>query len=223
MNENGHETKRGWASIVISFFALLISALSAYYAYDQSQTAKRLSFQHINPKIKIDLEYPTKVKNSKLEVNYNNPEYIITNTGPISITSLTLDYRCFLYNKPLDKITSVIYMSGPHYEHILFKKKLEPSDSVKEQLPGFQEHVPNTYIGAFVFNAKYYRSSDLEEYDRREIFFIQDNQIHRHADFISSPYYGAIMKAISPEGVAQLKGEEEKYKAMAGQWWKIEK
>ncbi len=210
MKRKGEETPQGRLSIVISLAAILISMISAYYTYQQSATYKESSFPHITPRLRVDLAYP------RAEVC--NPEFLIMNNGPISVASIAIDYRYYLYDKKLKKVTSVANMSDFHYEQISFTKNLDPAESVRMELPGFQDRVPETLIGVFVFQMRYYRTFDLQEYNQTEMFFVDSDRIRRHESFMSSAYYGDLMRAFGSTGHALKRGDKEKSRTVIDRW-----
>lgn len=214
IKRKGAENPRGKLSIVISLTAILISAISACYTYQQNAPHKRFFFQHITPKLSVDLTYSTAGV-------YRNPAFTIINNGPISVASIAIDYRCYLYDKKLKKVTSVIDMSDFRHEQTSFKNNLVPSESVTIELPGFHELFPDL-IDVFVVQIRYSRASDLEEYNKTEIFFVERDRISRHESFMSSPYYGEIIRAIGPRGLAQARGDKEKSKSVIGRFWVVE-
>jgi hypothetical protein len=213
------ENPRGRLSVAISLVAILISVISAYYAYQQGAIIRRGFSQHVPPKIKVELAYPAASTGS--EVNYGNLEFVVTNPGPTSVASVAIDFRCYIYSTTLKKVTSVMYMSDSRQTPTFYRKNLDPDESVKIQLPGYQGQVPQTLVDVYWFDMRYYQAPDLEEYNRTEIFFVEGKEISRHEAFMASPHYGDIMRAISPKGNAQVGGERPK--SLYGRWWELEK
>ena len=147
----------------------------------------------MHPQIKCRLVFPLKVVNDSVQTQTDNPEITFTNTGPVKAIAFSVDYERYLYDKSLSAIVSRSSLFSVTHGHLVFEKKLEPADSIKEQLDGF--HSQNN-VGIYVFTISYYRESDMKMFDRKEIFFIENDEVFSEKDYAKNNNYKAVVQAM---------------------------
>jgi hypothetical protein len=90
----------------------------------------------------------------------------------------------------------------------LYEKKLESNDFVSAELGDVIAAEPEKNTGnifIFVIFCTYYRESDMEKFDRKEVFFCEDGKVFTYSDFLSNPNYENMLMTIE-ETEPPLKG-----------------
>lgn len=111
-------------AIVISVISVMISALSAGFTYQQYQLSMDVAHLHITPKVSMLFDMP---KNG-------NPIIVIHNDGDISVVSLSVRHKMFVYDKGLTIITNTIDTNMALSDIMTFKEKFNPMEYIKEEL-----------------------------------------------------------------------------------------
>jgi len=177
---------RGNFAIGISVVSFILAGLSYY-------NTRLLSHQHVSPEIKCKLEYPLKVEKHAVRKQIDNPEIIITNTGPIKVVALTGDFKSYTYDKNLAVIDSYVELKEEPHGHLIFLKELQPSEHIKKQLHGV--HAQDK-VAIYAFAFKYYRENDMKMFDQEDMFFIDNYEIFSHKDYLKNDKYHKIIQAI---------------------------
>jgi len=171
-----------WVPIIISTIALLISCISY-------SNVRKLNYQHIKPGISCKLNYPLK----------DNPTIIIKNESPIKIVSLGIKHRLFTFDKRTNEVgIGVLAGDALGGENMIFQEELGPSAFTYQQLIKISEngHHPTGKIIIYLFNMRYYRPTDMKQYDDREIYFVDEGTVYTHKEFMDNPYYKDIISQI---------------------------
>ncbi len=174
-------------------FAVGISVVSFILAGLSYCNTRFLSHQHVSPEIKCKLEYPLKVEKRAVQKQIDNPEIIITNTGPIKVVALATDFKSYTYDKNLGVIESYSELKQEPYGHLIFSKELHPSDHIKKQLHGV--HTKDK-VAIYAFALKYYRENDMKMFRQEDMFFIDNYEIFSHKDYLKNDKYHKIIQAI---------------------------
>ena len=169
-----------WLELV----AIIIASFAAYFAYIQNKTTKRLSHLHINPSIKCMLDFPEK----------ENPILFLSNDGDIPVVSLSIKHEMYIYNKNKETLISAIQMGYLFSDKVVFKKLLDPSEHINQELVRCDPVEGKVLIYKFIL--KYYRESDMQEYSSVELFFIDDGKIYNHKDYKNNDNYQRVMISI---------------------------
>lgn len=194
IKESRTKDKRFSISTILSVISLIIAAASALFVYHQTTILRNQLHVHIQPKISIDLNL--------YEKGYLQPVLTIRNLSPISIVSLGADYQFLNFSKSRREF---VYLGSSltneqfFQRYPLYEKKLEPNDFVSAELGDViaaerEKNKGNIFI--FVIFCAYYRESDMEKFNRKEVFFCEDGKIFTNAEFLSNPNYEDMLMAI---------------------------
>lgn len=186
--------KRFSISTIIAVISAITAVASAFFAYHQTNILRKQLHGHIQPKISIDLNLYDK--------NYLQPVLTIRNLSPISIVSLVADYQFFNFNKSKREFVyrgSSLTTEQFFQRYPLYEKKLEPNDFISAELGDVitaerEKNTGNIFI--FVIFCTYYRESDMEKFNRKEVFFCEDGKIFTHSDYLSNPNYEDMLMTI---------------------------
>jgi hypothetical protein len=173
--------RKNWVSLI----AIMISLISLWYTHKQSLLAFRLAHLHIEPEIKTQFD---------LKKNEHNPTLVIANVGNIPVVSVSVNYQVFILNKETKNIESASCGKGMWAPGILYSEHLKPSEHPELQLIGIES--PNRLI-AYEFNLKYFRESDMREYNRKDYYFIDNNIVLNRDQFKKYTLYRDVMSNIA--------------------------
>jgi hypothetical protein len=202
MNDDVINRIKGFLSILLFKVAPLLISLIALW------NTIVLSKKIIEPNVGTKLEFTTNsIPNGYME-DKTLPEFIVYNAGPVKVVSLSVDHLILDININTFKMEN---SQMPGIEdignHFLFEKELNVFDRKKklsERLYGNDNNV----VKFCLFDTRYFRESDMKEYKRRDIFFIDKGDIYFSKNYIDSNInkYNKIMEVI---------GDIDKRKAFA--------
>lgn len=116
------------------------------------------------------------------------------NNGSIKVVALTVDSLLYTYEKSDKKIATYGKLRTMPFDHLIFKKELAPSLSVSKYLVGTGNE---NSIGIYIFDLTYHRETDMKRYKTKEIFFIENNKVYSHKEFINNQYYMDIISCLN--------------------------
>ena len=186
--------KRFSISSIIAVISAITAVASAIFAYHQTTILRKQLHVHVQPKISIDLNFYKR--------GYFQPVVTIRNLSPIKIVSLGADYQFLNFSKSKKRFVwqgSSLTTKQFFQNYPLYEKKLEPNDFVSAELGDViagerEKHTGNIFI--FVIFVVYYRESDMEKFNRKEVFFWEDGKLFTYSDFISNPNYEDMLMTI---------------------------
>lgn len=183
----------------ISVIALLISSFAAFFSYDQNIIAKRLSLQHIVPSIKSQFDFPEK----------GVPVYAISNNGDIPVVSLRINHNMHVFDKTINKIKFSALNSNLFGDYWVYIKEFEPTKYEYYKLLRLNPANRNkgNYIYVYQFDLKYYRATDMQEYTKEQIYFVDNGIAFNHMQFIQNENYKKVMYAIDNFKAPETKSE----------------
>ncbi len=182
----------------LSFGALVISSLAFTLSLGTFLTQRELNHLHITPEIVCGFEYPIVIIKNEPKVDKQFPVLKIQNDGPIDVASLSVDVRYYLYNKKKEEFEVKGQSGTTPSDHFIFKKTFVPGDVIEKRDLGI---AGKGGIVVHEFNLNYYRPNDMKKISQQELFFIDDQNIFTHKNFISNPYYQDIIKEIASIGL----------------------
>ncbi len=171
------------------FWALIISALAFAFSIYTFNEQRKLNHQHINPEIFSKIEFPFKDG----EYNTSNPNLIVFNASPLSAASVTVDLMHILYDKNKKEVIKYVFPKHAPHGHLLFFSELSPSQSEKKDLLGATDDI---CVNVVVVDLSYFRPSDMKQYKKREIFFIEGKQIFTHKKYRNEPLYKELIRLV---------------------------
>ncbi len=173
--------KKNW----ISLLALIISVVALFYTHKQSSLASKQAYLHIEPVMKTYFDLPKE----------KNPVFVIANEGDIPVVSVSVGNRVFVFNKNISKIAAAAEFGRIFSPGAIFCEYLKPSEYRDLELIKVkpQEHL----IVAYEFHIKYFRETDMREFDRTEYHFIDGHNLVKHADFLQNKFYRILMSEIT--------------------------
>jgi hypothetical protein len=208
------------AAIIIAIIGVLISLGAVYFTYQGTQLAKRNTEMtertlrlHLIPVVDCFFSEESK-QESKFRLD-------IKNSGPLSVISVTVDYLNLTFNTERRKIISSGTMIVTPYEKLgknwLFISDLKPNQIVKKSLivpdlnftnklrglniQGIQDEDAKEALASlknsidiFYFRLKYFRESDMNEYNKRCVFFLEQGVISGEKEFSTKDYYDDMMR-----------------------------
>jgi hypothetical protein len=183
--------KKNWLSLI----AIIISVISLWYTYKQSLLTFRLAHLHIEPEIKTQFI---------LKKGESNPTLAIINAGNIPVVSVRFHYKAFILNKETRKIETGAEGVHSLAPGTIYSEHLKPGEQAVIQLLGIEA---TGRLVVYEFDVKYFRESDMLEYNRNDYYFIDNNIVLNHSQFRNSPLYRDVMSNISSFSFDTPKGE----------------
>ena len=189
-----------WTPIIISIFALWYSM--------------SLNKKFVEPEIITTMKWIYKDINGKYGPDLYNPMLKIFNNGPLKVVSLDVIY--YTYSVDFDNNALVMLSSSMGFNKgnlkFIYKKELNVFDYEEQGAWNMSADFPQHHIVSVnVFDIKYYRESDLKEYKRKDIYFIDNSVIYTQKEYMNKDTYD---KAISNLERASLENKEFLEKAI---------
>jgi len=182
--ETNRESKGWWRDHWISILALIISALSALFAYSQYSITKSLSHMHIEPTLKIMFDIP----------KTGNPIFAIANIGDIKVISVSGKYNEYFFDKKINKIKFTAKTGNIFDERWMYIKELNPNEHKKFEVTSLKLTSNNPIIvHVHHFELKYFRESDMKEYLRQDFYFLDSGRLYNHKEYTDNISYKKIM------------------------------
>lgn len=172
--------KKNWLSL-IAIIISAISLISLWYEHKQNLLAFRLAHLHIEPEIKTQFY---------LKKGKSNPNLAIINVGNISVVSVRFHYKAFILNKETKKIETGAEGAHSLAPGTIYSEHLKPGEQAVIQLLGIEA---TGRLVIYEFDVKYFRESDMLEYNRKDYYFIDNNIVLNHSQFRNSPLYRDVM------------------------------
>jgi hypothetical protein len=174
----------------ISIAALLVSLVSAFYAYRAVDLTRQSLKQHLDPELSCQLD----------NVSDQFPIFAIENVGAIPAESVSVDHLTFRYTKTGRSKSPMAFdlpTSGQPGFRWLYAPKLEPNDRTPPKQTGSFVPPPNspenkTEIAILLFEISYLRPTDGKRYQKRCVFYKDGDHFERRATFQSNPHFGAV-------------------------------
>lgn len=188
--------KRIPISTIISVVSAIAAIASAFFAYYQGTITHKQLYLHIRPQISIEMSFTKRY-------DYLQPVLSIRNRSPINIVALSVDYQFLLFDRVAKKFHyqwSSLTSEQVFQDHLIFRKKLEPNHFMVAELGDVIQANHNKYsksIFIFVLFSTHYRESDMERFDNKKIFFVEEGKIFQHSDFMALPDYEKIFPVIN--------------------------
>lgn len=173
----------------IEFWALIISVLAFMSSIYVSCEQRELNHQHITPEIFSKIEFPFRVN----KYDTTNPEIIIFNNSPLKAISITVDVLDILYDTNKKEVVKYIASKHDPHDHLLFLEELAPGKSERKSIAGTNF---SDCIDTFIIDLAYFRPSDMKQYKKRELVFIENKIIYTHKEYLSKPLYKELMKIV---------------------------
>jgi hypothetical protein len=145
------------------------------------------------PKIKCKLAYRLKVENDVVQKKSNNPELIVTNVGAVKAVAFSVDCKGYVYDKKTAAIDGYFKLKNERHGHLIFVPELRPSEDAKAEL---NSYLRNGTIVIYAFTLNYYRESDMKQFKRQDMFFVENNTIFAENDYLKNTNYPKIVQAI---------------------------
>jgi hypothetical protein len=173
---------------------VLSSIISCAALYQACSVNKQL----VEPRINTYLKWEYSDINGKYTADLWNPTFKIYNDGPIKVVSMDVMYHMYVYN--LDNSS---YMNGGtlgstkgKFKYI-FEKEFDVFAESKKGAFNLSMDFPNQHVVAVnIFDIRYYRDSDLKEYRRKDIFFIDNGVISTHREYMKNPRYFEVVSYV---------------------------
>lgn len=165
----------------VALFALVVAIVSLSVSALQNRRAGRLAREHLKPELKFDFDRPPD----------KNPVFAIWNSGYIGAESVTATYTLYIYVKSTMEIAGVSkmgYMFGPGS---LYRQSLMPSEHEILELAGVKPSPDQ--IAMYEFEIRYFRPSDMRQYDETHYFFDEGGKYVPHSEFRKSPHYSHLL------------------------------
>lgn len=172
--------RKNWISLV----ALIVSVCALYYTHKQSSLASKLAHLHIEPVIKTYFDLPKE----------KNPVFVIANEGDITVVSVSVGNRVFVFDKNKGEIASAAEAGRVFSPGAIFRENLKPTEY--EDLELLKVSPREHLIVVYEFFIKYFRENDMKEFKRTEYFFINGFNVVSHADFLNNIFYRTLMAEI---------------------------
>lgn len=183
----------------MGLFSIAISILVAIYNYSYNRTVLQ---QHITPSLTCYAELAEMIRQNKPVAGIAGKDLLFTveNQGPLPIVSLSVDTLWFDYNKksmsiPLGGLGHIEPRRVPGRKWI-FEPEFEAGKLVHgKSIPGLAD--PFGWVQVFLFNLHYYRKSDMQDFRKTCIFFVDDGKLFSNSEYIKNPQYKSIMTMVS--------------------------
>lgn len=175
--------RSNWEGI-IACIALVLSFFSFFYTREQSNLSEKLAHLHVVPQIEC-LMYS--------EPNMN-PKLFIINKGPEDAVSISLKSDMFIFSEINNRVEVASSSGGPIFNDDDKTSILAHGKSVNVGLVRGKSDIRDIYI--YFFHINFFRKTDMQHFNTEAIYFIHNNKIFSHKDFISRYNYHSIMAAI---------------------------
>ncbi len=151
------------------------------YTHRQAELARHQAQLHLEPELRTYFDAPTD----------KNPVFVVANEGDIPAASVSVSVKLFTYDKNQKKVTSAASMGRTFSPGAIYRAQLSPSEHESLELIGVkpQPHL----IVLYEFQLKYFRQTDMREYERTEYFFLENGVPRKHSEFLSSDHYRSMM------------------------------
>lgn len=164
--------------------ALLVAALSAYFARQQNEVAKSLAHLHMEPVVQTTMDI----------ADTGHPVFVVQNDGDIPIASLSLRHSMYGFDARTKDVAVEVRSGTIMSERMAFVENLPPARFHREELVTLSPSPPN--VAVHVFDIQYYRASDMKQFRRTEYWFVDGGQAFDHKTYRSNPNYRDAMQAI---------------------------
>ena len=165
----------------IALAAVIISAFSCFYTYQQCSLAKNQARLHLEPMIASYIDYPSK----------EGLSLVVANKGNIPAVSLGVEYKLFVFNKSSRKVEIAMKSSSLLGPASIFVESFKPNDRKTIKLP-IVENVDNKIV-TYELSFTYFRESDMKEFNTAEYYFYENGQRYTHKQFRKNGCYRDIM------------------------------
>ena len=157
--------------------------------------------KNVAPTVKCKMVFPWRIEKGTAE-KQTVPDVSFTNTGPIKAIAFSVDYEKYLFDKSQSAIVYNLSTGDLTNGHFVSVKELQPTESIKRRLDGFDVDYPSG-IGIYVFIISYYREYDMKAFKQKEVFFRTYDVIFSEKNYVKKPYYKEMieaMKSHKPKG-----------------------
>jgi hypothetical protein len=162
----------------ISFAAITVAAISLLVSVRGCLTTEKLSYLHVEPNVTAFL-----MRDDKSNM------FVLKNDSPIRAVSLSVRFRSYVYIIPngqyhIEMPASGSILDSPG-ENWIFEKTLEPNETISSRiltLPYGRGFHPESWVIVREFVVKDYRESDMSEYTKRAIFFVDETRIYSYEE-----------------------------------------
>ncbi len=185
-NGSGKQQNKNWfGQNWIALIALLISIFSVFYTHLNYGLQTKLSHLQIKPMIKTYFDLPVD----------KNPIFVVANEGSVPAVSLSCGYYVFTFNKNQKKVVVAGKAGRVFSPGVIYKELFNPTDYESMELVGVSS-AENTLV-IYQFDLIYFRKQDMDEYSRREYYFVDNGRLLSHSEYRLDPLYRDVMYQIS--------------------------
>ena len=177
------------AAVAISIVGVIIAIWSLAYTRKQVSLASQQAQLHIDPVIKIYFDFPEE----------KNPVFVVANEGYIEAVSVTISPRIFVFGKKEGKVLSIVGAGKTFSPAAMFCDTLRPTEY--EHLELARSEPLENLIAVYQFDLKYFRKTDMHDYNHTEYYFVDAGQQLSHSGFRAHSRYHEVMAAIANPGV----------------------
>lgn len=178
--------------MIIMGVGIAINFIFSSAALYQSCSANK---QFVEPRIYTYLKWESSNINGKYTEDLWNPAFKIYNDGPSKVLSMDVMYHMYVY-----VIDNSSYISGGtlgstkgKFKYI-FEKEFNTFSEIKKIAWNLSMDFPGKHVVAVnIFDIRYYRESDLKEYKRKDIYFIDNGVISTHREYMKNPRYSEVI------------------------------
>jgi hypothetical protein len=175
-----YRLKKNWMSLL----ALLISLGSLLLNIGNYTADKRLAHLHMEPTVKCLFDFP----------DDGNPVFLVTNNGDIPAVSLSIAHSVYVFDRTTLDLATVAQSGNLFSDNVIYREELRPTEYASLEL--VRVDPVDRLIAVYLFDLRYYRESDMQSYDRQEIFYVDSGQVYSQSEFIRTATYRPIMEGI---------------------------
>lgn len=157
----------------------------------RDKTQQRALYIHIIPKIECSLE------EAKPE-GQGSHLFTLTNVSPIKIVSLSIKHYTLLYSKKEERFTGVGFVKPSEYlrwNKWIFQDELNPEDFISKEVGSANLRLPDTIL-VYMFDINYCRGTDMQNFNKRVFFFVDDNHIYDLKESWANSSYRKVVRDI---------------------------
>jgi hypothetical protein len=145
------------------------------------------------PVVSVDLQFPYERSGESVKQNKRNPQLTITNSGPVTISPITVDANMFGLSPSLDEAISAFQMAYRTHGHLILEPELKPGSSVTASLAGIKNWA---HPAAYNIRIEMIRPSDNKKFTFSSLFLIDENGIKAEGSKLSKEKAQKIQAAI---------------------------